>query len=67
MATPSVQHEKLGATFNGTVVDVQGVPVHQFRGIKYASVPARFELPQPVDSFGGKVVDATRYGYVCFA
>ncbi|KAL2010982.1 hypothetical protein VTN00DRAFT_3700 [Thermoascus crustaceus] len=65
MAAPSVQHEKLGATFNGTVVDIQGVPVHQFRGIKYASVPARFELPQPVDSFGGKVVDATKYGPRC--
>lgn len=63
MATPEVRHTALNATFKGIQRDDQGVPVHQYLGIKYASVPARFERAQPVSGFGGAVADATRYGY----
>ncbi|KAJ5127999.1 Carboxylesterase type B [Penicillium atrosanguineum] len=64
MATPEVHHATLNATFKGIQRDGQ-VPVHQFLGIKYASVPARFEKSEPVNDFAGAVVDATKYGPRC--
>lgn len=63
MATPEIQHQGLNATFKGTQRDDQEVPVHQFLGIKYASIPARFERAEPVNSFDGAVVDASKFGY----
>lgn len=62
MGTPEIQHAALNATFRGIQRDDQTVPVHQYLGIKYASVPVRFERAQPVSGFEGAVVDATRYG-----
>ncbi|EAW06758.1 putative carboxylesterase [Aspergillus clavatus NRRL 1] len=65
MAAPQVSHEKLQAVFTGVRRDVEGVTVDQYRGIKYADVTARFERAQPVESFQGSAVDATRYGPRC--
>ena len=62
MPVPEVQHKTLNATFKGCESNYEGVSVHKFLGIKYASVPARFERAVPVDDFAGAVVDATRYG-----
>jgi carboxylesterase type B len=62
MAAPEIQHQGVNATFKGTQRDDQNTPVHQFLGIKYASVPARFEKPEPVNSFDGAVVDASKFG-----
>ncbi|KAH1810089.1 hypothetical protein KXV31_007127 [Aspergillus fumigatus] len=45
--------------------DFDDVLVDQFRGIKYAKIPARFERAQPVQSFHRAVVDATKYGPKC--
>jgi carboxylesterase type B len=66
MAPPEVHHANLNATFQGIQRDDQQVPVHQFLGIKYASVLARFERAKPVNDFAGAVVDATKYGYAGF-
>ncbi|PYI11536.1 catalytic protein [Aspergillus sclerotiicarbonarius CBS 121057] len=63
MASPQVQHPGLQATFNGIERETESVKVHEFRGIKYASVPARFERAHPVLGFADTVVDASRYGY----
>ncbi|KAL4898095.1 Alpha/Beta hydrolase protein [Aspergillus ambiguus] len=65
MSAPQVQHEGLSATFKGTQKEFEGAAIDQFLGIKYASVPARFERAQPVDGFGGAVVDASKYGPRC--
>lgn len=64
MPAPEVQHSILNATFKGCQSDNEGVSVHKFLGIKYASVPARFERAVAVDNFSGATVDATKYGYV---
>lgn len=64
MAVPDVQHASLNATFKGILREEQGTPIHQFLGIKYASVPARFEKAEPVDGFEGAIVDASKYGWV---
>jgi carboxylesterase type B len=64
MSVPEVQHKILNATFKGAQSDDEGVSVHKFLGIKYASVPARFERAVAVDNFTGATVDATTYGYV---
>ncbi|KAJ5497498.1 Carboxylesterase type B [Penicillium fimorum] len=64
MAIPEIQHLALNATFKG-IQRGQNVPVHQFLGIKYASVPARFEKAEPVRQFNGAVVDASKYGPIC--
>lgn len=63
MSAPEVQHKNLNATFKGRESDDEGVAVHKFFGIKYASVPARFERAIAVDNFAGAIVDATKYGY----
>lgn len=64
MALPELHHPKLNATFKGIQRDDENIPVHQFRGIKYASIPGRFEKALWVDNFDGRVIDATKYGYV---
>ena len=64
MSAPEVQHKILNATFKGSQSNDEGVPVQKFLGIKYASVPARFERAVAIDDFAGATVDATRYGYV---
>ena len=53
-----IQHIGLNATFKGRRLSES---VDQFRGIKYASIPARFEKAELVNSFD-VVVDATEYG-----
>lgn len=62
MSDPIVHHAALNATFKGILRNSQSTPVHQFLGIKYANVPARFEKAEPVTGFEGTVVDATKYG-----
>ncbi|KGO55122.1 Carboxylesterase, type B [Penicillium expansum] len=65
MANPEIRHLALDGTFKGIQRDDQNVPVHQFLGIKYASIPARFEKAEPVRSFDGAVVDSSKYGPIC--
>ncbi|KAL4877994.1 Alpha/Beta hydrolase protein [Aspergillus karnatakaensis] len=65
MAPPQVHHQALQATFTGIESQSEGTPVHHFRGIKYASIPGRFERAQPVNSFGGKQIDASKFGPRC--
>ncbi|OJK04346.1 hypothetical protein ASPACDRAFT_20809 [Aspergillus aculeatus ATCC 16872] len=65
MASPQIHHASLQATFNGIEREIDGLPIHEFRGIKYADIPARFEQAQPLESFDGAAVDATRYGPRC--
>ncbi|KAJ5295812.1 hypothetical protein N7508_010633 [Penicillium antarcticum] len=65
MAAPEIQHEGLNATFKGIQRDDQNVPVHQFLGIKYATIPARFEKAETVNTFNGALFDASKYGPRC--
>lgn len=62
MSTPEAVHATLNATFKGIARHVENVTIHQFLGIKYASVPARFERAIPVDDFAGAVVNASKHG-----
>ncbi|KAL3477474.1 Alpha/Beta hydrolase protein [Aspergillus californicus] len=65
MTPPQIHHESLQATFNGVEQDYAGTSVHHFKGIKYASIPGRFERAQPVTGFNGEVIDSTKYGPRC--
>ncbi|KAB8263272.1 Alpha/Beta hydrolase protein [Aspergillus pseudonomiae] len=65
MSTPQVSHQTLNADFKGTARKIGDTAIHQFRGIKYANVAARFERAEPVDSFNGASIDATQYGPRC--
>ncbi|KAL5001348.1 Alpha/Beta hydrolase protein [Aspergillus recurvatus] len=65
MAPPQVQHDALNATFTGIETQCDGTAVHHFRGIKYASIPGRFERAEPVTGFEGRVVDSSRFGPRC--
>ncbi|KAL3486116.1 Alpha/Beta hydrolase protein [Aspergillus germanicus] len=65
MAPPQIRHEALQATFTGIETTYDGTPVHHFRGIKYADIPARFVRATPVEGFQGKEVDCSRYGPRC--
>ena len=62
---PIMHHEKLHTTFQGLVhpISTEHAAVHQYRGIKYASIPARFRQSKLFASFYPST-DATRYGYV---
>ncbi|KAG2146296.1 Alpha/Beta hydrolase protein [Suillus clintonianus] len=61
-----LHHTVLGTTFRGIdhPISTVDVPIHQFRGIKYASVPARFRQSKLVTSYPSSV-DATRHGPIC--
>jgi carboxylesterase type B len=63
--SPTVVHERLGTIFHGIKHPVSNSThqLEQFRGIKYASIPARFRRSRLVSSYPPDV-DATRYGYV---
>jgi carboxylesterase type B len=64
MTTAQVHHHILNAVFKGVERKIGETAIHQFRGIKYANVPARFDRSEPVDDLNGAVVDATQYGSV---
>ncbi|KAL4803410.1 Alpha/Beta hydrolase protein [Aspergillus unguis] len=65
MAPPQIIHNALNATFTGVQTQSDGIAVNHFRGIKYASIPGRFQRAQPVTSFGGKTVDSSKFGPRC--
>jgi carboxylesterase type B len=62
---PEIRHTTLDTTFVGVAhsLSTSDLPINQFRGIKYASVPARFRQAKLFTSYP-RVTDATRYGYV---
>lgn len=62
-AEPVVSHRELQTTFNGIVhpLSTSEAPVHQYRGLKYASIHARFRQSQLFTSYP-PVVDARHYG-----
>jgi carboxylesterase type B len=61
--TVSLEHTTLHTTFTGLVhpLSVPDAPVAQFRGVRYASIPARFRQSVLVSSYPEKV-DATAHG-----
>ncbi|KAI0065295.1 alpha/beta-hydrolase [Artomyces pyxidatus] len=61
-----VRHATLKTTFTGIQhsLSTTEVPVHQYRGIKYASIPARFRQSKLFTAYHSRT-DATRYGPVC--
>ncbi|KAI0088869.1 carboxylesterase [Irpex rosettiformis] len=63
---PLMLHEKLHTTFHGLVhpISTEQAAVHQYLGIKYASVPARFRQSKLFTAFPS-VTDATRHGPIC--
>jgi hypothetical protein len=62
---PVVRHTTLKTTFTGLqhVLSTAETPIHQYRGIKYATIPARFRQSRLFTSYRSST-DATRYGYV---
>lgn len=67
MALPQIHHSSLQTTFTGTSQTNDGTTVNSFRGIPYATIPARFERSQLMQKFDEPAVDATRYGYGCIS
>lgn len=60
---PVVLHQKLHTTFTGLVhpISTEEAVVHQYLGIKYAAVPARFRQSKLHTTYP-PVTDATRHG-----
>jgi hypothetical protein len=65
---PELYHELLGTRFIGVEhpISTLEATIHQFRGIKYASVPARFRQSRLFNSYP-QITDATRLGSVMVA
>ncbi|EPQ53622.1 alpha/beta-hydrolase [Gloeophyllum trabeum ATCC 11539] len=63
---PVVHHKALKTAFTGVEhsASTPEAPVAQFRGIKYASIPARFRQSRLCTSYPTHV-DATKYGPIC--
>ncbi|KAF9260554.1 alpha/beta-hydrolase [Marasmius fiardii PR-910] len=63
---PEVHHLVLDSIFQGIEhpISTSDLPVHQYRGIKYASIPARFK-PSKIFASYPPVTDATKYGPIC--
>jgi len=60
-----LHHVILNTTFAGIEhpISTPETPIHQFRGIKYASIPARFLQSKLFTSYP-PLADATKYGCV---
>jgi hypothetical protein len=65
-STPHVVHSTLGTTFTGVLhpKSTPECPIHQFRGIKYASIPARFRQSTLFQAYP-PYTDASSYGPIC--
>ncbi|KAI0000647.1 Alpha/Beta hydrolase protein [Russula compacta] len=63
---PVVRHTTLKSTFTGLqhALSTAEIPIHQYRGIKYATIPARFRQSKLFTSYRSST-DATRYGPIC--
>lgn len=62
---PVVLHDDLDTTFAGVLhpISTPEAPVHQYRGIKYATIPARFRQSR-LHTIYPPQTDATHYGWV---
>ena len=62
---PVIRHTTLKTTFTGLqhTLSSAEIPIHQYRGIKYATIPARFRQSKLFTSYRSST-DAIRYGYV---
>ncbi|KAF8911744.1 Alpha/Beta hydrolase protein [Mucidula mucida] len=63
---PVVHHGALQTTFLGIEhpLSTDELPIHQYRGIKYASVPARFRQSHLFSAYDS-TTDASKYGPIC--
>ncbi|TFK99878.1 Alpha/Beta hydrolase protein [Pterulicium gracile] len=64
--SPQLVHSSLRTTFTG-VIHPKSTPdcsIHQYRGIKYASIPARFRQSVLFNSYP-EGTDVTRFGPIC--
>ncbi|KAI0305243.1 Alpha/Beta hydrolase protein [Multifurca ochricompacta] len=63
---PVVRHSTLKTTFTGIqhTLSTAETPIHQYRGVKYATIPARFRQSKLFTSYRSST-DATRYGPIC--
>ncbi|KAI0313164.1 alpha/beta-hydrolase [Amylostereum chailletii] len=63
---PVVRHATLKTTFTGIQhsVSTPDAPVHQYRGIKYAAIPARLRQSTLFTTYHSRT-DSTRFGPVC--
>ncbi|KAF8639283.1 hypothetical protein AX16_010355 [Volvariella volvacea WC 439] len=63
---PEVHHSVLDTTFCGIVhpLSTPDAPIHQYLGIKYASVPARFRQSTLLTKYP-PVTDASKHGPIC--
>ena len=64
---PRLRHAELGTTFVGVEHSLSSpdMRIHQYRGIKYASVPARFRQSKLWDKYP-LVTEASNFGYVYY-
>ncbi|KAJ6532705.1 Carboxylesterase family-domain-containing protein [Mycena vulgaris] len=65
-AQPVLLHSGLSTTFYGVqhAASTPETPIHQYRGIKYASIPARFRQSHLITTLPSKT-DASHYGPIC--
>ncbi|PIL27775.1 hypothetical protein GSI_10928 [Ganoderma sinense ZZ0214-1] len=63
---PVVLHDDLKTTFTGVVHEVStpDAPVHQYLGIKYATIPARFRQSKVLTRYP-PLTDCSRHGPIC--
>ncbi|KAJ7698649.1 carboxylesterase [Mycena rosella] len=63
---PALLHRGLGTTFYGIqhAASTPETPIHQYRGIKYASIPARFRQSHLLTTLPPKT-EASHYGPIC--
>ncbi|KAH8819079.1 catalytic protein [Xylogone sp. PMI_703] len=67
---PALKHHvTIDVLLEGVASTVQGIPIHQYRGIKYGRVPGRFQPAQLWDlkqaNQGKQRVDCTKFGPTC--
>ncbi|KAJ3841145.1 Alpha/Beta hydrolase protein [Lentinula raphanica] len=63
---PEVHHMVLETVFRGVEhpLSTPSAPIHQYRGIKYATLPARFRQSKLFTSYP-PLVDASKFGPIC--
>lgn len=64
---PKLHHVALDTTFCGInhSTSTLDTPIHQYLGIKYASIPARFRQSKLFNSYPA-ITDASNHGYVVY-
>lgn len=64
MAFVALKHPSLNATLQGLQTSHNNIALQHYRGIRYATIPGRFQKATAIENWDNVNIDCTRFGCV---